>query len=560
MGILDVPGVSKSVADGRYLQSFTHPAMAKLTRNAENVVIAVLSDSTGQTQLSGTNPQRWPNILCSQIATLFPAYKVIYHEWSDDGGQSQYNGTTYPDVVVQAGTGTGNAGGPFQLDLYNGSISGSIGIGFLGVGPAGINRYPGIIGNLVADLIFISFGQNNVLTDKDMTLTSLVEQVALDNEQAVIAVIAQNPRLSDLRQAVHASGGQSYAARRGFGFIDVHQVFIDAGTPASSLTANTWYVNTGGVPLDGIHPSYLGSQQWSNTVLKYLSGAQFPQQQPSTLSTAVEPITKNADFADAGFTFKNWTLVGGAVGLGSQVVWDRPNSNSSVQKLTAPVANVAQSETQTVVLPPSWRSKWVSLCVRMWVPTITNGGSSTSGIVTLGDGTQTVSGGAWGTSGKGAWVWVHVPMKITAGTSNAILTMTLFSEYSASNASTTGYIYIDRAFIIPGRVLRDMPLRRNGVFSYTDIVIRRGKWSAPESGSSGYQGVATMVAGTVTVAATSVAAGDRVRLTAQSAGAGVGTWGELAVTTITATTSFIITSASSTDTRIVLWEIVGNAN
>lgn len=71
-------------------------------------------------------------------------------------------------------------------------------------------------------------------------------------------------------------------------------------------------------------------------------------------------------------------------------------------------------------------------------------------------------------------------------------------------------------------------------------------------GANAKQGVATLVAGTVTVADTSVTATSRIFLTTQTPG---GTTGFLVVSARVAGTSFTILSSSATDTSVVAYEI-----
>jgi hypothetical protein len=66
-------------------------------------------------------------------------------------------------------------------------------------------------------------------------------------------------------------------------------------------------------------------------------------------------------------------------------------------------------------------------------------------------------------------------------------------------------------------------------------------------------GVATLVAGTVTVPDPNITANSLIRPSRQAPG---GTVGELGIPTLTAGTSFTITSSSSADTSKVLWEVV----
>jgi hypothetical protein len=74
-----------------------------------------------------------------------------------------------------------------------------------------------------------------------------------------------------------------------------------------------------------------------------------------------------------------------------------------------------------------------------------------------------------------------------------------------------------------------------------------------EDGTNKSMGVATLVAGTVTVANTRVRANSRFFLTGQDSS---GTHGELTVSARVAETSFTITSSSGTDTRQVAWLIL----
>lgn len=76
-----------------------------------------------------------------------------------------------------------------------------------------------------------------------------------------------------------------------------------------------------------------------------------------------------------------------------------------------------------------------------------------------------------------------------------------------------------------------------------------------KEGSNATMGVATLVAGTVTVNTTKVTANSRIILTTQSLGT-VAVPTEIAVTARTAATSFTITSASVTDTSVVAWIII----
>jgi hypothetical protein len=109
----------------------------------------------------------------------------------------------------------------------------------------------------------------------------------------------------------------------------------------------------------------------------------------------------------------------------------------------------------------------------------------------------------------------------------------------------------------PGNAGLDTTLARSaaGVLAVTTgsfDVSTAGQGLRVAEGSNAKQGTATLTAGAVTVANTSVTATSRIFLTSQADG---GTPGFLRVSTRTAGTSFTITSSSGTDTSTVAYEI-----
>ncbi|WP_376079079.1 hypothetical protein, partial [Lysinibacillus sp. NPDC056232] len=78
---------------------------------------------------------------------------------------------------------------------------------------------------------------------------------------------------------------------------------------------------------------------------------------------------------------------------------------------------------------------------------------------------------------------------------------------------------------------------------------------AVAEGAGATSGVATLVAGAVTVATNKVAANSRIQCTVQSLGT-VTTPKAVGVTARVAGTSFTITSADATDTSVVAWFII----
>ena len=97
------------------------------------------------------------------------------------------------------------------------------------------------------------------------------------------------------------------------------------------------------------------------------------------------------------------------------------------------------------------------------------------------------------------------------------------------------------------------PANRGGDTFTGDIALgTAGLGLKIKEGANARMGIATLVAGTVTVNTTAVTANSRILLTGQDSS---GTHGDLTVSARTPATSFAITSSSATDTRAVAWII-----
>lgn len=109
----------------------------------------------------------------------------------------------------------------------------------------------------------------------------------------------------------------------------------------------------------------------------------------------------------------------------------------------------------------------------------------------------------------------------------------------------------------PGSGARDTTLYRSAAATLaTDgslsLAVAGGGLLIKE-GTNARMGLATLVAGTVTVNTTAVTANSRIQLTAQSTGAAPGA---CRISARTPGTSFVISSTSGTDTSTVAWQIV----
>lgn len=128
---------------------------------------------------------------------------------------------------------------------------------------------------------------------------------------------------------------------------------------------------------------------------------------------------------------------------------------------------------------------------------------------------------------------------------------TTFAAIVADNDSTTGQIIVGRD---NGTDVFQVKDGGDTQLDGGDLIVNvAGKGIKIKEGSNARMGVATLVAGTVTVSNTSVTANSRIFLTIQDPNGG--TPGAVYVSARTASTSFDITSTNGADTSIVAWEI-----
>jgi hypothetical protein len=119
----------------------------------------------------------------------------------------------------------------------------------------------------------------------------------------------------------------------------------------------------------------------------------------------------------------------------------------------------------------------------------------------------------------------------TGATNNAAIT---------DNTSFSGSYWLNSTSTLPSLISGDFQINT------------AGKGVQIKEGSNAKMGTCTLVAGSCTVSNTSVTANSRIFVTSNADG---GTPGWLRVSAKTASTSFVVTSSSGTDTSTVVWEI-----
>lgn len=210
----------------------------RLKRGTEDVVLAVLSDSTGN------ETTEWVYLTAQWLAARFPAYTVVYRLWNDTN--QNYDAA----VTIQTGTGSRT------LTIYNASTPG-MAAGY------SLTRIAAQI-PVAPTAVIINYGHNSPSATLRSDNFQLVRAVREKYPNAVLALTAQNPRgaadanYADalIRQQINIDLAQS----EGYGLINVFQTFL-----ANPTYATDWLQG------DNLHPNVTGSQKWAAEVQKHLA-------------------------------------------------------------------------------------------------------------------------------------------------------------------------------------------------------------------------------------------------------------------------------------------------
>jgi len=256
LGALDGSRSASNATVARHFAS----VRGKLDSDLENVVFTIFGDSTGVGDGTNFTETRWPWQLTQRLAALYPTKTVIFKPWNV--------ATTLYDanVTVQTGTGTGNAGGPFLITIYNGSASG------MNTSYSGGNL--SILCPVAPDLVFINHGHNQtgaVDSNVNVAFYQLIRNILrFTNPNAAVVVIGQNPQTSPATSPpLHLQRMnrlREMCATEEWGFVDVTRAFLD--TPD--------WANAGLVKTDGVHPADpAGNTLWINTIWDCFAPSKF---------------------------------------------------------------------------------------------------------------------------------------------------------------------------------------------------------------------------------------------------------------------------------------------
>lgn len=399
--------------------SSTQRFMAVVKNETRDLSLMTVGDSTGD-QVS-----EWVYLLAGYLAADFPRWTIKYRVW-DVAGDAYA-----AEVVLSAGTGSRT------LTIWNASISGSSTVSYQGLTATKV-----LYTSPNPDLTLIALGHNEDLVEPELVfarMVALTEQLTARVAGTDVVLVAQNPAVGNTNQQMRAEQYREIAARRGFGFCDVQQAFIDYGDWATGLIAADG---------SGKHPNAAGSELWAQVVRKAFihSGGQRNAQPPSTLTLRGDGGLLNGNLADLtggalgswkqsnvtvtrnSTTYKSATvdpatgalvsalsvnLVAGA-GLGSYISQNLPPKKYAGQWVTFgallvtppgsgfTVARLAIEDSTSMIIHPSDASgendfAWVtvtkfvpanatSLRVILWVDSSVNGGNCTVDRFTFGTG------------------------------------------------------------------------------------------------------------------------------------------------------------------------------
>jgi len=290
-------GMAKADAAKKYAPTGGAAAalISKLDAGKENASMVIFGDSTGdETNIAN----RWPRRTAQWLAAKYPQYTVNFRHWDKQNADLTPTGAywalgTGKSEVIQTGTGTGNAGGPFVLDIWNGSASGSAPAYNLAAARWQVMAIPI---SPVPDLVFINHGHNSGGSSGAqfryllMQLTRAVQSLW---PQAGIIVTAQNPMgvgVGDYaNDLLRARAVVSLAATEGYGLVNVLQAFLN------NPNYDAQWLN----PADHLHPSDAGSVVWTNEVTRQLasSTAVVPQGPKAQRDSVWVPASQFAAFS-----------------------------------------------------------------------------------------------------------------------------------------------------------------------------------------------------------------------------------------------------------------------
>jgi lysophospholipase L1-like esterase len=419
-----VTALQSSVAQKAPFSSAAYPVLQKLYHNNGNVNVVIIGDSTGN------ESWEWVYLFAQKLGIQFPTHTVKYYLWEDTS--LSYGA----GITIQTGTGSN------ILNIYNASVAGKT------------IYYPiqyGFVSQVITpnpDLVIISHGHNegNLSVDvekwNNKTRYYLLGQyVAQMVPNSAIMLIAQNPQVGSQVQKLRAQMISEVAIRCGYGFINVHDVFLSKPNWGTTLM------------LDSVHPNAEGAKVWIEEVMKHFKS--FPELQPivqvpSSFSSRADNLLTNGDFTNFSSAIPDsWSAL-----LSPTLSKDTTKFETGTYGLkivTAPSVQGAIYQNVHLTNPNIpinfYKGKTITFAVRLRKP---QGQPATAGRLALYDGLVTNTSRTSYES-DGNFYWDCISLKVSNDA-------TMIRAYIYGDTSSTGNIEVtvDRAILVFGELPKDL--------------------------------------------------------------------------------------------------------
>ncbi|GGF88415.1 SGNH/GDSL hydrolase family protein [Paenibacillus abyssi] len=400
----------------------TRMLLAKLRRGVSDAAITVIGDSTGNA------PDEWVYLTAQNLAAMFPAYTVRISTWNATTG-TEYNAAE----TLQTGT------GPYTLRIWNCSVPGEI--------PGYVQgfRWQAAVVATAPDLIFISHGHNlgdptpatYLESTGRNTYLSLTEELTLQFPLAGLVLIAQNPTTLSGRetwQAIKANVIESVASMRSYGFIDVHQAFVDTMNVPAYLS-------------DGIHPNTAGSKLWASLVTKVLIDSDNARARTgmSSLLLFGKNYLSNPEFSSWAATDPDsWVPNASAATSKDTTTFETGAQGCKVtSNATSGTAQIEQTINLATAGLLHLRGKTVTLAVRVFVPA----GNTATVRIAIVDSTGGANARNMDVPGttRGRYIWLFSTRVVDSAAT------TIFARLMARTSGTAIVeATFDRAYLVQG--------------------------------------------------------------------------------------------------------------
>lgn len=357
--------------------------LQKIANGNEDANVVLVGDSTGN------ETTEWFYLLAAALGTDYPTWTVKYALWNPAG----------PSYDVDTTIQTGASGR--TLKFWNSSIAGAIATRMAG------DNFKASVSDPLPDLLFISYGHNGgaIASNQLDYAAALASRIRTDTPDVPTVVIGQNPEIGNEQMADKGRVLRAFAARNGFGFIDVHAAFKQSSIPLASLMADT------------VHPNAAGSAIWRDTVR-----AAFRASKQDTGGGAIQPATLLRAWSSYG-DFSEWTPTFCAMTM-DVTNYETLGHSAAVACSGAAAGWISQQIISSTDIK-AVRGKWITFAVWQRVP---SGNDGTSGRIDLVDSGGTTT----------AQVTVQ-------GVGFALFTCTM--KVDAAATGVTAYIYPSAAAV-----------------------------------------------------------------------------------------------------------------